>query len=340
MGAVPSEILIRTFFEASLADLRENNWILEDVFSALATDPISRITHGWKEVEEAVSWVKNNDIQIYEQFRIGDTPTLPCITIEKVASGEHLARTNLGDQGFITKQPPEDLRKQIRKVYENFSPKGYDYLTGTFILPSNLFTTNMAVGMFVVARRTGKAYEIKKILGSTSFSITPGIMNEDFSEVFIAPSSQLYNVHRELTYLNERFVIGIHTASRLVTNLWLSQVVQYIMVRYKEAYLEARGFELSTFQMGPVELNQEFSPEVVFSRTCSMTGDIPFDFIKFAAPQLDKVNGGIVIIDGPKTPDGFRVPVTKEGWFMEGDLPIDLDEDNIPTLGKPDGNEE
>jgi hypothetical protein len=42
-------------------------------------------------------------------------------------------------------------------------------------------------------------------------------------------------------------------------------------------------------------------------------------FIRYAAPKLGKVTGGVKIIDGPKTPEAYQSLAKKQGWSMEED---------------------
>jgi hypothetical protein len=99
-------------------------------------------------------------------------------------------------------------------------------------------------------------------------------------------------------------------------------IVEYILLRYKEAYLEARGFELSTFSWAPIVQNPEFTAEMVFSRSCTLTGQVEKSWIKYIAPKLQDVRGGVVISDAPATPSAYIEETLGEGIITEGDTEI------------------
>jgi hypothetical protein len=120
--------------------------------------------------------------------------------------------------------------------------------------------------------------------------------------------------------MEETFGIGMHAQSDLAQAIWLRQVMTYILLRYKEAYLEARGYELSSFSVGAIELNPYFKEiEQVFSCPITLTGQTECSWIKYLAPKLQKVTGGIRIIDGPATPEAYKIYADQQGWSMEGD---------------------
>ena len=64
MGIVPSDLLVKSALEAALAHLRANQWLLDDVFGELATDSLSGLEYGWKDVDAAKRWFLNNNIRV------------------------------------------------------------------------------------------------------------------------------------------------------------------------------------------------------------------------------------------------------------------------------------
>jgi hypothetical protein len=137
---------------------------------------------------------------------------------------------------------------------------------------------------------------------------------------YIAPPTSLWNLRRELTFFNENLTIGVHGQSNPQEAEWLGQIVQYSLLRYKEAYLEGRGIELTTFSVSPLERNMQFEAEMVFSKYYNLTGKVECNFIKFMAPRFNSARGTIRIMDGPKTPQElFDNQVKYQGWRMQDD---------------------
>ena len=332
MSIISTDVLVKTMLEAAIADLRKNPWLLDDVFGGLAADPLASLDYGFKEVEQAKKWFLNTNIFIFMQFRVDD-PIFPCITIVHNSSAEMIERTSLGDNRLGGEIDPSFIRSVPQKVYSNFTPVAYDPVTGIVRLPANLDTEQMARGMFLVSQRSGHAYEIKKIKSDVQFVIATGVA-DDFTSVYIVPPTSLWNVERELSFLREVFQIGAHTQSDPNQNIWLHQILWYSLLRYKEAYLEGRGFELSTLSSGPMERNPKFESDIVFSRYITLSGQQQIDWIKYIAPKLQIVRGGLVIMDGPKTPPEYAAEIGKQSWVMEGDFEAEANQPEIdPLLG-------
>jgi hypothetical protein len=319
MGILATDILIKSMIEAAFHDLRKTPYLLDDVFGGMADDTLTRIDHGYKEVARAKQWFLDNEISVFFPFRV-DAPTMPCVTIALTQSMEMQDRAGLADEpgeDFEEQINPRTIDRQIPKVYSNFTPTAYNPSTGRIQMPTGIDDSQLVEGQFVVSVKYNKAYVIKKIYGGGAFDITTGI-KDDFSVIFITPSFAVWNVHREMTFLNEAYSIGVHAQSDPVTAIWMRQLLMYVMLRYKEAYLEARGFEISGIQAGEVTLNQSFDMDRIFSCYINLSGQVEANWIKYAAPRFDKVTAKIKIIDGPKTPDAYLAQL-EQGWEMEDD---------------------
>jgi hypothetical protein len=318
MGILATDILIKTMIEVAFADLRQNSWVLDDVFSGLETDPLAKDQYGYKEVLRAKQWFLSNNIDVYLNHRV-DNPRMPCITVVQTGAREMQERASFADLGSIEDFEPKHVTKRVQKVYSNFTPISYEISTGTVTTPLSLTTDLVVSGQFLVSQRSGKAYEILENSGSNSFKIKAGV-KDDFTDCYIAPPTSLWNLHRELSFVEESFAIGIHTQSDPITAIWLRQLMMYVFLRYKEAYLEGRGYEISTFSVGAIDENPYFQQaDKIYSCAISIVGQVEMNWIKFVAPKLQSVTGQIKIADGPKTPPNYINDVKKQGWEMEGD---------------------
>jgi len=325
MSIIATDILIKSMLEAALNDLRANSYVLEDVFSGLAADPMSAPEHGWKEVEKAIKWFNETNIPVVLQHRIGDTPKIPCISIAYEPSSELENRASLADDGLIEDYPidrPNGSTNIPIKVKDNFTPDTYDKTTGQITMPKGVTTESMAPGQFFVSSVSGKAYEIKLLKGDNKFFIKAGVV-DDFTDSYVAPKTNIWNLHRELTFLQESYSIGCHTTSDPGTTIWLWQIVFYSFLRYKEAYLESRCFELSNLRSSELMRNTEFPAENVFSKYITISGQVQADWIKFIAPRFEHIETTISIADGPLAPPGTYDDESEDcppTWSMPGDF--------------------
>lgn len=300
MGILATDLLIKSMLEAALLDLRANPWILDDIFGGMADDVMSSPESGWKEVSAAKSWFLQTDIPIVTQHRIADAPRIPCVSIAYMPSREMQDRTSLADDGQVedySVATPGRGAKAVLKILSNFTPDAYNKATGQITMPKDKTTDLMSIGNFIVAKN-GHAYSVLTIDGKNKFRIKAGT-SDDFTDCYIAPKSSVWNVHRELTFLHESYSIGCHTQNDVSTTIWLWQIIFYSFLRYKEAFLEGRGFELSDLQNSELQKNQELQMENVFSKYITISGQVQVDWIKFIAPRLESVKGGITIMDMP-----------------------------------------
>ena len=367
MAILAVDVLIKTMCEAAFADLKKNHWILDDIYSGLATDPLAQAEFGYKEVNVAKNWFLDNDIQVYLNHRV-DNPRFPCVTIVQTSSREMThERTSLGDDGLLGHiKPTRGQTQPVQKIVQNFTPIAYNPQTGQVTMPSNLKTIFVTPGQFYVSQRSGRSYKIVSLVDQQNFTIAPGIV-DDFTDGYIAPLSALWNEHRELTFMEESFTIGFHVVSDPAVAIWFRQLMAYIFLRYKEAYLESRGFALSTFSIGAIDENPYFQQaDKVYSCALTLSGQVQSDFVKFIAPKLQSVTGEILIspvvqtavepttvpLQPPQqpmtpptppstpTPPAYQQEVFDQGWAMAADLPAIEQEikqeelGNLPTIGE------
>ena len=333
MGILATDILIKTAIEGGIADLKRNSWMLEDVFGGLATDPLSAKEYGTKEVTQAIQWFLNNEMHVYLGFRV-DLPTMPAISIVQTACGEALDRTSLADVGMTEEIDHRKANQAPDKVLTTFTPKEYNADQGLVTLPDHLSSNQIAVGMYLVTK-AGKSFQILSTPSARSFTIKSET-KLNLTECTVVPATRLWNLHREITYLNESYNIGLHTVSDPVTNVWIRQVVLYILNRYKEVYFEARGLELTTFNCSGMRLNSYFDQERVFTTDIHFSGIVQADWIKFIAPKLAKTTARIDMAkarqnaSGPEdsilTPAQYRDQVKSQTWAMKGDFNHEEDE--------------
>ncbi|RLF65136.1 MAG: hypothetical protein DRN30_04570 [Thermoplasmata archaeon] len=334
MGIVATDLIIKSMLEAAIEDLRANTWVLEHIFSDLADDAMSAPESGWKEVRTAIDWFLKTDIPVITQHRIADAPKIPCISIAYEPSNEMDNRASLGDEGgvedYILDRPGKGTVAVI-KITKNFTPDEYDITTGEVVMPKGINTDLMSVGNYFVATN-GHSYKIQAIHGSDRFKLLPNI-TDDFTNAYVAPRSNVWNAHKELTFLKESYSIGCHTQNDPGTTIWLWQIIFYSMLRYKEAFLESRGFEISTLQSSGLVRNTELQTENVFSKYITISGEVEASWIKFIAPKFESV-AATFNVDAPDAIDtdyvyGDDAEECPPGWATGDDfVDQEFDEDD------------
>lgn len=339
MAIIATDLIIKSMLEAALADYRANHWVLEDVFAGLADDPMAAPESGWKEVKAAIDWFLKTDIPVVTQHRIADAPKIPCISIAYKPSREMQERASLADDGIIEDydvSKPGRGTTAIIKITNNFTPDAYDRMTGEITMPKGFNTDLMSVGNYLIAKN-GNAYQIKSIAGGDKFSIEPNIA-DDFTDCYVSPKTSIWNAHRELTFIEESYSIGCHTQNDPATTIWLWQLVFYAFLRYKEAFLEGRGYELSSLSSSELMRNPEFQAENVFSKYIDISGQTQACWIKFIAPKFESVKGHIKIADSTGAVDiDYTYGEDSEDCPPAWSTGDDFDEsDEVPMLGDDD----
>lgn len=327
MSIIQPDLLVRTALEAGLADLRRNPWIVDDIFSGFATNDLSANEYGAKEVARARQWFLKNDVPVYGAYRM-DLPTTPCIVVVDQGSSEMEPRASLADDGNDGPFDPTNIRSTPQYVYRPFTPTAYDPDTGDVTMPSGLDTALVVPGQFFVTK-DNKAYQILECVSTSVFRIKSGLRLK-LTQASIMPPTQLWNVRREQSFFRHTVRIDSLVSGDPVQALWLGMVVQYLLLRCKESFLEHRGFELSTFAVGPLEQVPQYNPETVFTRSITLVGQMEASWIKYIAPKLQSATAKIRIADGPRTPPDYRQEVSQQAWEMEADAVND-------GPGLPDG---
>jgi hypothetical protein len=317
MSYIQTDILLKTMLEAAIADLRANDYVVDDISAGFSAGDISEAEYGDKERKRFKEWFLSNNIGVFMQQRI-DTPTFPCIVIVDSGDQEMENRAALSDdRGYPEDFDPKNIETTPDYVYAPFTPSNYDAASGTVTFPKGVTNEALFPGMFLVSR-TGSAYQVRKLVGKNAFQIKPGV-RVDLTNCYVTPMSALWNLQREQTFLRHSYSLVCMASSDPVYAQWLHAIVVYCLGRYKEVWLEARGFEISTFGSSPLQKAPRYDPENVWFKSVSLTGQVELSWIKYVAPRLAGVKGGIKICDALVTPENYKEQVLAQGWRLSKD---------------------
>lgn len=325
MGIFQGDIIIKNMIELSLNDLKQNNWLLDHIFSDLTSSPYTNKKYGINQINSAKEWLANNEIDIYLRPR-NDKDRLPCIVIYNENSSEQENLKTMGDtstESIILL--PQDIGKPIPYVVNPFVPIGYDSFTGIVEIEQDLKGLDtVSAGMILVNPSNGNGFIIRDI-SSNGIVIDPNI-DLNITQLAIVPKYQFYEAKIEHIWMSEVYTISCHVHGDVQPLIWLKSIVLYSILRYKQSLLEANGFFESVISSsGIMEDRYSSGPdgEQAFFSSIQLSGKTEYSWIKAPHRILESIVlrekvgdgfvGGIKILSNLDSPD--YVDKSLEPWW-------------------------
>jgi len=287
LGIHQSDIIIKSALDIAFADLRANPSILNFVWASLPQDRITWKEFGMMELQRAKAWFLDTNIPV-KLAPVRNEMTVPSIIISLSDSSEATNESTLGDVNPETAF--ETTLGEWPALTKPFTPSSYEPLTGivamrTRDLPDDIL---IAEGMSIIDK-TGTAYEILKVYDSTTFKIAPATV-ADFKGAVLKGHRPAWVTSIESSSFRETYQVSVNVGGEPTLTILLHSVVVFCLLRYKEALLENRGFERSTFTSSDLRVNPNFpDTETVFSRFISLSGHVRQYWPKIIAPAIDGV---------------------------------------------------
>lgn len=145
---------------------------------------------------------------------------------------------------------------------------------------------------------------------------THGDIHYDTQEPLSSDPTQ--KVHLESVFFRETYRIGCYAQGEPETCLNLYAIIKYILLRYKQDLLEARGFERTQIQGSQFGHIEDIGRENLYGRQLNVTGYVKAYWPKLKAAQVTEIQGQIDILGGPKSKSLPDDPM----WIMEGDRDV------------------
>lgn len=263
LGIFQGDIIIRTAIVAAINDLRTNPWALDYVFSSLAMDDMTKGTYGQKEIDQAKQWFLNNDIPVIHNLRI-DNVRLPCVSVSLQESSEVenlLADTNTDVE--------ENYTEFLPTLFGPFVVESYDTETGELVIPAVVYNTiTPTVGM-VIEDSAGCKVSILETEGNKVTVESNKLLKT--GKLWLK-SKYPQRVQLEAANFSESYVIGCHAKGEPFEAMYLHSIVLFALMRYRQQYLEARGFGRSSVSSTDIRINDAFDAELVYSRFITLRG--------------------------------------------------------------------
>lgn len=355
-GIFQADIILRTALKAGIDDLRANPWLLDYVFASLTQDvedgQLVRVDttkdYGEKEIDKAKRWFLKTDIPVMVAPRI-DEARIPSITIKLAESTE--AEVTLGDIHYqTTESTPTTTWPPLAGP---FVVDTYDPSTGIVGIPASVSDNFIIVPGMVLVDAKGQIFTIQSIVqdqaevevqtaddlaatlpmpldGSVvGTTIVPPEDNDtlrvvvspatgaDFTRTLLKGAQPSLVTQLESVRYRETYQIGVHVASEPVYLTWLHSIIVFILLRYKQDLLEARGFEQSVPNSTDFDRNDNFPEDQnVFSRYINVTGYVRQYWPKRIDRAITSVTGTIQIEGAGNMPPD--VDLDEQLWV--GDL--------------------
>jgi len=298
------DAVIKTAIEMAIQDLRDNLWLIDDIFSQFTNNPHLRVKFG-KEIENCKEWFKNNQINI-SMSNIDTKEQFPAITIHVGDSVESIENARLGDLDVeLVELDPESIGRTIGYIVKPFTPTSYDSSTGLIVAPAGTNLKYAKEGMTLVNPDTGEGVEILKIKSSKSLQVASNL-NLDFETLGILPRYKLFDARRETAAFKETYHIGCHAHGKVTELMWLWSIVSYGLMRYRQDLLEADDFCISSLKSTEMIKNRGFKTDNVYSRFIDISGLVQNSWLKAPRKRVE----GVILNDSDadkasSDPDSF-----------------------------------
>jgi hypothetical protein len=298
-GIFQGDIIIRTALVAAINDLRKNAWALDYVFSSLTRDTLTNEVYGQKEIDKAKEWFLKTNIPVINSLRV-DNIQLPCISLSLQESSEQ--ENTLADRNYET----EELYNEVLPVlYGPFSALTYDSVTGEMLLPNDLLQAIPPNEGMVIEDSANNKFSILEAHGAM-VNIAPNSIVQTGKLWLKSRFPQ--RVQLESATFRESYVIGCHSRGEPYECLYLHSIALFALLRYRQEYLEGRGFERSVVSSTDLRINDSFDAEIVFSRFISLNGVVR----QYWPKQILNAVESVVIRD--KEPESNVLLMETEAW--------------------------
>ena len=332
-GIFQSDVLVRTALIEGFRELRKTPWLLDFAFAWHKNDALSLRQYGDKEIAQAKKWFLGLEIPVVMAERLDD-PSLPCVAIKLLESSE--AEATLGDIDPDVEEDidPTEVTAEPRVVLGPFTPKAYDRTTGTVQLPDSLNTEDVFAGQYLHSPRSNRSIAIDAVTSDTQFRLAAD-SQMDMTDVSIVPRENYFSVQIESLQFRETYRLLLAASGEPSHLTYLFTIVMFVLLRYKQSYFEARGFERSTIKAQDVHAGGDVqAPEITYGRIIDVSGYVRNFWPKHAGPKCEGMitnlnsryqNSGIQIIANQASPAAILENVRDQGWGMDLDDFGDLD---------------
>jgi hypothetical protein len=299
-GVFQSDLIIETAIRAGIADLRANPWLVPYIFRSLADDDLTAKQYGRKQIDAAVKWLLKTEIPVFVNARL-DSSKVPSITINLINSSE--ADNTLAD---IHHDPTESVLETDDTYWpaltQPFTPVSWNPTVAELVVPTSI-TIDLFPGMKVIDR-TGAQYSIEEVRedaqGRAVLVLPQGTQGNFAGSVVKSGSPPMLDL--ESAQFRESYLVGCHVVGEAFQLMVLHSALVFILCRYRQRFLEARGFEASAISSTDFAKNAAFQGDTTWSRYINIEGRVRNVWPKDRHQAIDGVLPALRIADAAKLP--------------------------------------
>lgn len=311
-----------------LADLRRNQFLLNDIIGDVLTDPLLSRIYGAKELEKIKKFIKKN-IQVNMEYML-DMARLPAIAVRIGGGVEDVSATGdvLGD-GYESESVPANTLAGVmpgpRIVVGPFTAISYDKNTGKVVVPDTVSLKRVFAGMQLYDEVNQKAYEIVLVDSDTSFYLKPKLKSKiNLNNATIRSPYPDKAIHTKRYWQAREQITLTCLAVDPVEVIYLYQIVLYLIGRHRIELFEGANYRVATISYGPLQRMLD-DPNIIFGREINLNGVVLHSYIEKTARPIDGITSKPYIADMGPTPDAvWDESVKNQGWAGEKDIEKDL----------------
>lgn len=311
-GIQQTDVIIQEAIRQGFRELRKKPELLDYCFAGLANDDLTASKLGEGSIARARRWFEQTDISVRLNMALA-SPQFPCVSIELQQETEQEA--TLGDVHY---QPTELDDSEWSAITPVFAAT-YDDQTGHLQIPQAIVDSILIFPGMVVVDRANQAFTIIDMVDEQTVDI--GAQQGDFSACVLKWARPQRIVSLESLEFRGVYAIGCHVQGEAEHLFWLRSLVTFILLRYKQIHLEARGLERTTLAIQGAGRDERWGVEQVFTQYIQLTGSYRNYWPKAIGDRIQGIiTTPIRILDGTATPE--TLDINQAEWVMEQD-PLD-----------------
>jgi hypothetical protein len=328
-GIFQSDLLIRAALIQGIRELRAHPYLLDYCFAHLVDDELTADTYGDRERQKAKAWFLRTDIPVVMDYR-QVAPEGHQISVALVDSSQ--AETTLASVHY---QPTESVESIWPVLLGPFAAASYNGGTGEVVLSAETAAELVVVPGMILTDRVGRAAEVAEVVLSEAgrwvgrFKVATGTQL-DLTSATIKGARPALVQQLESTNFKEVYRVGAHALGEGYVLTWLHSIVLFILLRYEQALLEARGFERASLSSGPFAKDERWTKvEDLYTRFVTITGYARQSWPKRTEPRINSTDFYPAFVRAGTTASTF----TTEPGFAAGTAPwgvADEAEDDEP----------
>lgn len=321
MSILQPDLLWGTALRVAIADMRKNQYLLEDAYSDLIQDKYLKDFYGEKEVERFKAFIMK-EIQVFIEHRPPDHIKLPYVCVKVGGAEEDTQKDALGDSYNQQTVDPATLGGAAVAspiIAGPTTPISYDSLTGTITFGNdvNLTTSGVYDTQFVYDTVNNKSYPIQLVLDDSNLLIEPGSTPNLTGMLIKRTQDSIGQVRRSIWFYRTDSIELASSDGNEV--MYLFTLIMYILLRYKKHLWDARNFAVSTISHSELyRISPNEDPNNVYGITIKVRGRTEQSVIESSKPILGGFNTELKIAD-MTSPESVQESQPFPLWDGEGD---------------------